>query len=342
MRGIERPDLDAAAAGWVAREDRGPLAPEEREALDRWLAQSGRHYGAYARARAVMAWSGRAAALGGEFGGARRRGRRRLWWWTTAAAAMVATLGLWLVGLPGADVRDEAGTLHATGRGQVLRVVLDDGSAMTLDAGTRVRVRFDRQRRRLQLLAGTALFEVARDPSRPFAVTAGDTTATAVGTRFSVSRDADDAPAVEVLVSEGIVDVGRAHDADGGAQLVAGMRVVAVPASPLRVERLDEDDVQRRLLWREGMLAFNGDTLADAVERFRRYGGPAILVDDPGVASRRIVGLYPAHDPAGFARHAALSLGLTVEVRPEGVRLSAAGAHATPAPARASSPGRPQ
>jgi transmembrane sensor len=37
------------------------------------------------------------------------------------------------------------------------------------------------------------------------------------------------------------------------------------------------------------------------------------MIDDPLVGSRRIVGLYSANDPIGFARSVALSLGLTVE-----------------------------
>lgn len=321
MHADERSGLDAAAAAWVAREDRGPLSADEQAALAAWLARSPRHYGAYARARAVMAWSGRAAALGGELRRAGRKPRWRRWWMAGMASAAMAALVAWLPWRSPPRAPLPEGTLYATERGQILRVALDDGSAVTLDAGSRVRVRFGERRRDLELLAGTALFDVARDPSRPFAVAAGDRVVTAVGTRFAVARDGQASPVVEVLVSEGIVDVGRAHARDRGERLRAGMRAVAVPAGPLRVERLDDEELQRRLLWREGLLAFDGDTLAAASERFRRYGGPAILVD-PRVAGQRIVGLYPAHDPAGFARHAALSLGLRVELRPEGVRLS--------------------
>ena len=45
-------EIDAAAAAWAARVDRG-LSPPESEALDAWLAVDTRRAGAYARARAV-------------------------------------------------------------------------------------------------------------------------------------------------------------------------------------------------------------------------------------------------------------------------------------------------
>jgi transmembrane sensor len=124
-------------------------------------------------------------------------------------------------------------------------------------------------------------------------------------------------------VSEGVVDV-----ADGGSnplpvRLKAGMRALVRPTAGVEIAQVEEQELDQRLMWREGMLAFNGDTLSVAVARFRHYSDTAILIDDPDVGSRRVIGLYPAHDPAGFARNVALSLGLKVERRDDGIHLSA-------------------
>ena len=48
-------DIDRTAARWAARLDRGPLSPEERIALDRWVLADIRRQGALARAMAVSA-----------------------------------------------------------------------------------------------------------------------------------------------------------------------------------------------------------------------------------------------------------------------------------------------
>ena len=311
MATADRDDIDAAAAAWVVREDRGPLCESERRERDRWLAASTRHYGAYARARAVLAWSGRARVAP-----VPRAGRR---WLLSTAATLVAGLAavLWLAW--------PQSTGYQTGRGEILRVALDDGSTVTLDAETRLRARYTGHGRELQLLRGTALFDVAPDARRPFSVDAAGTRVTAVGTRFSVAMDRSGRAAgpVEVLVSEGVVDV-----ADGGAnpvpaRLQAGMRALVRPTAGVEIAQVEAQELDQRLMWREGMLAFNGDTLSVAAARFRHYSEVAILIDDPDVGSRRVVGLYPASDPAGFARNVALSLGLEVQQVRDGVRLSA-------------------
>jgi transmembrane sensor len=52
-------DIDAAAARWTARIDRGPLLPEEERDLQAWLGGDVRRFGALARAQALYARMGR-------------------------------------------------------------------------------------------------------------------------------------------------------------------------------------------------------------------------------------------------------------------------------------------
>jgi len=91
MDTTDRQDIDTAAAMWVVREDRGPLTAAEQAERDRWLAASPRHFGAYARAHALLAWSGRMTAPAVK---AVRRRPWRLRWPLAAAAAVVLAAGL--------------------------------------------------------------------------------------------------------------------------------------------------------------------------------------------------------------------------------------------------------
>jgi len=68
------------------------------------------------------------------------------------------------------------------------------------------------------------------------------------------------------------------------------------------------------------MIDLEGLTLAAAAAEFARYGGAPIRVPQQLVAARKVTGLFSASDPAGFARAAALSLGL--EVRSDGNTIS--------------------
>lgn len=308
---------DALAAAWVAREDRGALDARTRDARDAWLRADPRHLGAYARARAVSAQATRAAATMGARGSADGGGTPR-WLRGLALAAGVAAVA-WLAHamLPPPAPQVQA---HRTGRGEILRMPLADGSVVTLDSETELEVAFTPGRRDVRLLRGEALFDVASDRTRPFVVRSAQATATAVGTSFSVSTPADAQGAVQVLVREGKVDV-AAGARSRVARLEANETAVARPGAPIRVERLPPQAVRDRLAWREGMLAFQGDTLAAAARRFLRYSQVRIVIDDPALASRRVAGLYSANDPAGFARSVALSLGVVAERRGDTIHL---------------------
>lgn len=320
MRAGDTPNIDDCAASWVAREDRAELLAAEVAERDAWLAADARHFGAYARAHAVYARTARARALaGGGLGHAAAPARaarpRRFPRWQAGIAAALCML------LIGVHHHDDGTQSYVTRKGEILRVPLQDGSAITLDSDSQLRVRYTDTRRGISLLRGEALFDVARDPQRPFVVQAEETAVTAVGTSFAVSLNERRSGGVEVLVREGIVDVADAQGAVAPARLVANYRALANRSHGIRIEPVPTEDLEQQLAWREGMLSFNGDTLSVAAAQFLRYSDVRIVIDDPLVGSRRIVGLYSASDPLGFARSVALSLGLVVEHQGNVVRL---------------------
>src|SRR5690606_33594553 len=76
---------------------------------------------------------------------------------------------------------------------------------------------FTRSTRSVALDRGEAHFNVAKDPKRPFQVSAGVGTVTAVGTAFNVQRRQD--AHVVVTVTEGIVEVAPiSKDAESGGE----------------------------------------------------------------------------------------------------------------------------
>lgn len=307
--------IDARAAAWVAREDRGPLDEQELATRDAWLRADPRHLGAYARARAVFVRLERSQALGPAFmsrsgAGTAPRLRRWLGWPAAVAAGLCAMTVVGLFLFQGPDH-------HATGLGEVLRVPLRDGSSLVLNSNSEVSVDFGADQREVRLLKGEALFEVSTDPERPFSVVAGETRVTAVGTAFSVHRGRDGG--LDVIVREGIVDV------DGGdpqpVRVIANFKASAGPGLNVEIEPLQAEETGRRLAWSDGMLAFEGETLAQAAAQFARYSNVRILIDDPEVAQRRVAGLYSAKDPDGFAATVATSMGLRIERSERGIHL---------------------
>ncbi len=203
---------------------------------------------------------------------------------------------------------------YQTARGEVRLVPLQDGSVVTLNTATKVAVKFSDARRDIQLIDGEALFNVAKNPARPFVVNAGDVQVRAVGTSFTVRKLPDQA--TQVLVREGVVEITRDGRTSLNAAIAAPVRLaanqqaLALPNAPITHAVLEPGAVVRKLVWNEGMIAFEGTSLQEAADEFSRYSDPRIMIDDPSVANETITGLFSADNPAGFAKAVALSLNL--------------------------------
>src|SRR5690606_2011811 len=167
----------------------------------------------------------------------------------------------------------DRGQSYSTRLGEVKVTPLADGSVMTLNTASRVVVTFSDTQRSIRLLEGEALFDVARDAARPFVVAAGEARVRAVGTSFMVRR-LGDAP-VQVLVREGIVEVSRnaGNATPGPVRVAANTRAVESSSSvtPVAAMPVEPAVIRRELAWREGRIAFQGETLGQAAAQFSRY-----------------------------------------------------------------------
>lgn len=312
--------IDAAAAAWAARADRAPLSDEDQSALEAWAAADPRRAGAYARARAVNAHFNRARGLGAGFSPeqhpiARLAARRKFLKLGTAIAAssLIGVVGFLVHGL---------GERITTRKGDIRRAPLSDGSAVTLNTDSAIRTDFSDKLRRVELLRGEALFDVAKEAARPFVVVAGEVRVRAVGTSFTVRTHADGK--VNVLVREGVVEVSRGSNGHP-LRLAASNAAQVESAGEFRALSVEPGAVDRAMAWRQGQIDLDGLTLSQAAAEFARYSDRRIRIDDPTVASLKVTGLFSATDPDGFAKAAALSLGLVATADQHGIRLSARG-----------------
>lgn len=313
--------IDAEAADWAARADRGVLSPGEEQQFQDWLAGDVRCPGAYARIRALALYSERAQALGSDFDPAdfvpAEAPSRRRALWTGGAIAATALIGV-------------AGTWHvlrlhgrfSTGKGETKVVALKDGSVVTLNTASEILVQYSDTARSVELIHGEALFDVAKHKTRPFVVIAGRTNVRAVGTSFTVRRM--EATPVQVLVREGVVEVFEPAAGTQPVRISANTLVEApqsgagiITASPVPAAQM-----HRQLAWQSGQLAFEGETLAQAVAEFARYSDVRIVIEDPALAREEIAGLFKATDPVGFAKTIAVSLNANAHVGEGEVRLT--------------------
>jgi transmembrane sensor len=205
---------------------------------------------------------------------------------------------------------------YETGIGGREEIALSDGSTVDLNTNTELTTRITGSRRDIMLTRGEALFHVAHDPTRPFYVTAGGAVVRAVGTEFSVRiRDPEH---VDVLVAEGRVAVGApGTDANfenptllASAPKVSAGEAASVRGTTVSVTRLPSKDVTRKLAWTAGRLAFQGETLDDAVQEFNRYNQRQITIADPSLLQVQVGGIFLATDPDSFVAALQKSFGI--------------------------------
>jgi len=206
---------------------------------------------------------------------------------------------------------------YTSGIGEVRRIALEDGSTMLLNTATEVAVQFSERQRNIRLIRGEALFEVAHDTARPFLVRVNDIAVRAVGTAFAVRLEAAQ---VDVTVTEGIVEVAEPTTALGSNQatsaaslpkaqrVAANERVVIGLAGAPEVRPIAPAEADRQLAWRQGLVSFDGESLQAAVAEINRHNRRQIVIDDPALAAKPVVGIFRATDLDGFSAAAAEAL----------------------------------
>jgi transmembrane sensor len=311
----------AEAAAWIVRLHGPDRSPELEQGLRSWLAADPENARQFERVTEV--WdAGSNIPTAGVPRMARWQEPSSLRRWALAAMVLlVCGLGVWCL-------NDRLfNPSYSTRIGEQRIVRLSDGTRVSLNSNTLVRVAYRGDQRRVALERGEAYFEVARNPARPFIVVAGDHRVTAIGTAFVVRYERN---RTAVTLVEGKVVVtplnrgappiatplpDRAHPAGSASAgtetrlLSPGQRLTFVGTNR---PQLDEPRIDAVTAWRRGEVMLDSTMLADAVAEMNRYDEVMLMIDDPAVAALKVSGIYHAGDSNGFAQTLAELYGLKV------------------------------
>lgn len=303
------------AAGWFVRLQEPDVSVEQQQRFDAWLNEHPQHREEFQLLQGLWAAAdrlptSRLQALV-ETAPARRE-RRPLLRYAVAASVLAVALGLGLFsGLnhPG-GYRAEV----ATAQGERKHVALPDGSVIDLNSRSRLQVRYEQDRRVIELSAGEAMFSVAHDPSRPFVVEAGSGKVTVTGTRFDVRHEATQ---TRVAVEQGTVKVQGSHARDNEfINLSAGLGTSVdaqgkvLPAYPVNPAELTA--------WRHGKLVFNNASLSEVAAEVSRYRDKPLTVTQPNVASLRLTSVFKSDDTEALLKALPSILPVTVRTLADG------------------------
>ncbi len=274
----------------------------------------------------------------------RRRRRNRLRAVGAAVVMMLAVGWLWQIpaGAPSVAPALATATVPA-------RQVMPDGSVVYLRAGAEVSVDFSATIRLVRLDKGEALFEVAKNPERPFVVRAAGVDVRAVGTAFTVNRQN---LAVEVLVTEGqvaVLEFRNDRPRDAGAadasvaevadarvnrdpvqrslrpsapewRLDAGNRIVvelAAGAPVPQVVAISAAEMEERIRWSVPTLTFARTPLSEGIALINQYSRTRLVLDSAALGSLPLSGAIRADNIAALLELLESEYGITAERRDE-------------------------
>jgi len=315
------PDLkiiEEEAATWVAHMDTRALSEEERSHFKKWIGQSSQHQEIFERVSSI--WGG--CDILDELNYIDHEvenidaissvKRKNHWLQISIAASVIFTFTMLLLQTSGYfNQTQDAHFITTVGGQKTLELV--DGSTIILNTNSEIDIKITRISHTGNLSRGEAHFDVASDMKRPFEVFAGGGVVEAVGTAFTVQLHQEN---VEVTVTDGVVKLltqpetqitpvfiesenEQAPALTAIAALTAGQNAV-FSKQIQSVEWMSDDELEQKLLWREGFIIFAGEPLSKVVADISRYTEIIIEIEEPSLEETPIGGRFKVGDVEGL------------------------------------------
>lgn len=312
-------EVELEAAHWIAVLDSPAISSTEMARFHDWLAADEKHKRAY---EALVTTSDKIDAfLAAETPAPRQappqhRLTKRVF--LTGGAIAAAATGAVLLGRPlfnlaGGEVFDATG-------GRSHSVALSDGTRIELAPGARIQATLTTAVRSIRFEEGVALFNVAHDAERPFIVSTRYGDIRALGTEFVVRLGEDRAIAT---VLSGRVEARRPtlfpNTQTPPDAVCAARAEIVLQRDSVSVSSLQTDGLERRLIWRDRMVALDDQSLRDAAAEIEGFTGVRFVFRDAATADIRLSGYIEGDDVDGFIALLAANAGVEAERRADGV-----------------------
>ncbi|UVL57202.1 FecR domain-containing protein [Pseudomonas sp. B21-035] len=285
--------IEQHAAEWILRLGEGELSEAERQALEAWRRQDARHEATFTRMQAILEQMHslrpqrqpvRAALRTPANGQRRAQYPRRV----LLGLALLAALGVPL-SLSGWHPQNLLADLH-TAPAQWQSHTLSDGTRVILEGNSALDLRFSAHERRIELLRGKVLVDVAHDSSRPFVVATADGTFQALGTRFVVARGGAGS---ELTMLESQVMV-RSAEQDKSLAVGKGGRAWVRRDDLGLLASIDPASVDQA--WQRHQLVVEQSPLVDVLDALARQRRGHLSFDRKALADLRVSAVLPLDD----------------------------------------------
>lgn len=281
-------DIEEQATEWALSIDEKPSVYRS-EAFQSWISQSEAHQVSFTKVTKLL------SICEGfdihQFKVKSNAGISKLWRPLVAMAASVFLVVTIVVmqNQVGPNVTDlvAVNTLsYQTDTAEHKVIELEDGSCITLSGQSQVLVSYTDQSRTIALASGEALFEVAKDPERPFIVQGVHGNVQALGTIFNVKNSIN---RMSISVLEGLVQVDSTvkHSSES-FQLGIGYRADISNKGELLTRQPFE--VSDNVDWLSGRLNYHQIALEDVVADVKRYSPLNIYIQHADIKELTFTG----------------------------------------------------
>lgn len=323
-------EIQQQAKAWIRCLHRG-LNNDEKPQLVAWMNQHPEHHRAIYQSATILDNISELNELNGIFPVESKAGfiKKYTKQFFAIFIALFTILAYYLVLLPQVKhLPIEQSKTYVTKVGEVNTVKLSDGSEVTLNTNTKLVVNFSQDHRSISLLYGEAQFNVTKNQDRPFTVTSGMKSFTALGTVFNVQKDNESD--MELLVTEGRVLISDAHLSEialsqmiseeaekigSNAIINIGEKSKIVDMVARQTITMTVDELDEELAWQQGMIVFNGETLNEALREVSRYTDVQFEIVNDHVGELLVAGYFKAGDVENLLASLSYNFGVEYEFR---------------------------
>jgi transmembrane sensor len=267
--------IKQAAARWYMRMREAAPDALERTTFEVWLMSDRRHQAAYQLIESTMddfssteRLKDLSNALTQKLYFEQSTRRKKISKLGSGLAVMLLCVGLSFLGHQQYQTWQAAPLstqVQTTAVAQISKQTLADGSVITANANSALEIVFYRHQRLVKLTRGEAIFEVTKDPERPFVVETQQAKVTVLGTRFAVNQLSKK---VRISVDHGRVQVARADGTQKALILRDGeVAEMMQDDAPHKVNRYASDSFS----FANGRIVFDQADMFEVAETLSRY-----------------------------------------------------------------------
>ncbi len=290
------------AIEWLVRLNSPSLSSKEEDLFFQWLEEKAEHQIAYIEAESF--WDGLQSVESlAEVGDANAKStviplRQKLVQYqkhVAIAASMLLCLAVMFVQVNLTSDTEQ----YVTALGEHRHIILSDGSAIDLNTGSRVDVRFEQERRVVEISEGEVFFNVSHDKNRPFIVVVPEGLVRVVGTQFNIKTNVS---GTQVSVLEGQVGIVDSEPLDVVSGLLYSPSVNLFANDNILLTDNGGSSVIQKVdagvvaTWREGKQVYNNVPFVDVIKDLNRYFFGELQLGDESLEAISIVAVLNLRD----------------------------------------------